>query len=93
MYAPMILRVPILFSEMGGAVSRNYHAQTEGDIARIRSVLFETVDAPEYRGAMHDCIWKGDGIRMPQGGLSPRGRLVLEERRRFPTQYDFLKGE
>ena len=96
MYAPMILRVPMLFSEMGGAVSRDYHPQTQEDIARIRDILFEMVDAPEFRGAMHYCIWKGDdspdGVRGADGELSARGRLVLEEKRRFPTHYDFLNG-
>ena len=97
MYESMINQVPILFSEMGGVISRDYRPQSGEDIARIRSILFDTVNAPEYSGAMHYCMWKGDdspdGVRNAQGGLSARGSLVLEEKQRFPTQYDFLAGE
>jgi len=94
MYSEMVGKVPILISEMGGGLARSYHPQSEADLTRIRRILFETVDAPGNTGTMHYTIWKGDddpdGIRVPGEGLSPRGRLVLEEQHRFPTQYDFI---
>jgi len=96
LYASMIHKVPILFSEMGGVLAYSYHPQSPEDLERIRRILSGRVDAPENLGAMHYCIWKGDdapdGVRDPRGGLSLRGRLILEEKRQFPTQYDFIKG-
>jgi hypothetical protein len=92
-YQSMIGRVPVLISEMGGVLSRNYQPQSETDLARIRSILFGLVNAPERSGSLHYCIWKGDdspdGVRTPEGALTPRGLLAQEERRTFPTQTRF----
>jgi hypothetical protein len=83
----------LLISEMGGTTAHAYATQSEGDVAHIHRVLWEVVNGPQVRGLVHYTTWKGDdsldGVRDPKGGLSPRGRVFLEERQAFPSQSDF----